>query len=110
MTVYLTNTNKKHNSTYIPPNGTAFSCMLKEGSSVVNPTLIFERANVQHYFNYVYIPDFARRYFVDDIVYDGARIYYYCSCDVLATYKSTIGNASMYVLRSAYVNNEYITG
>ena len=108
MTVYLTNTTKKHNSTYIPANGTAFSCMLKEGSSIINPTLIFERANVGHSYNYVYIPDFSRRYFVDDIVYDGARIYYYCSVDVLASYKQTIGNSSAYVLRSAYVNNEYI--
>ena len=107
MNVYLTNTTKKHNSTYIPPNGTAFSCMLKEGSSVVNPTLIFERANVGHGYNYVYIPDFSRRYFVDDIVYDGARIYYYCSVDVLASYKDTIGATSAYVLRSAHTYNEY---
>ena len=112
MNVYLTNTTKKHNSTEQPTmTGTGvktLTCMLKEGSSIISPTLIFERANVGHAYNYVYIPDFSRYYFVDDIVYDGARIYYYCTCDVLATYKSTIGAASMYVLRSAYVNNEYI--
>lgn len=82
--------------------------MLKEGSSVINPTLIFERANVQHYYNYVYIPDFGRRYFVDDIVYDGARIYYYCSVDVLASYKTTIETSYAYVLRSEAEYNENI--
>ena len=109
MNVYLTNTTKKHNSTEIPTfAGSAISCMLKEGSSIIDPVLIFERANVGHTYNYVSIPDFGRYYFVNDIVYDGARIYYYCAVDVLASFKSTIGNSSAYVLRSAYTNNEYI--
>lgn len=108
MTVYLTNTTKKHNSTLIPADGRAIPCMLKEGSSVINPVLIFERANVGHNYNYVYIPDFSRRYFVDDIIYDGARIYYRCSVDVLASYKDTIGAYSGYVLRAAHTYNEYV--
>lgn len=82
--------------------------MLKEGSSIINPVLIFERANVGHTYNYVYIADFGRYYFVNDIVYENARIYYYCSVDVLATYKSTIGNSTAYVLRSAHTYNEYV--
>lgn len=84
------------------------SCMLKEGSSIIRPVLIFERANVGHSYNYVYISDFGRYYFVDDIVYENARIYYYCSVDVLATYKSTIGNSTQYVLRAAHTYNEYV--
>ena len=109
LNVILTNTTKKHNSTEVPTmSGSGvktLSCMLKEGSSIINPVLIFERANVGHTYNYVYISDFGRYYFVDDIVYDGARIYYHCSVDVLATYKSTIGNSSAYVLRSAAASN-----
>lgn len=109
MNVYLTNTTKKHNSTAVPTfSGSAIPCMLKEGSSIIDPVLIFERANVGHTYNYVSIPDFGRYYFVNDIVYDGARIYYHCSVDVLASFKSTIGNSSAYVLRSAYENNEYV--
>lgn len=109
MNVYLTNTTKKHNSTAVPTfSGSAIPCMLKEGSSIIDPVLIFERANIGHTYNYVSIPDFGRYYFVNDIVYDGARIYYHCSVDVLASYKSTIGGSSAYVLRSAYENNKYI--
>lgn len=108
MTVYLTNTTKKHNSTAIPANGTAVSCVLKEGCSVINPVLIFERANVGHSYNYVYIPDFGRRYFVNDIIYQNAQVIYSCSVDVLATYKDTIGSSSQYVLRSAYEADETI--
>lgn len=102
MTVKLTNTTKKHNSTAIP---TSFSktvdCMLKEGSSIIDPVLIFERANIGHAYNYVYISDFDRYYFVRDIIYEGARIYYYCNVDVLASFKSEIGGTSHYVTRSA---------
>lgn len=107
MEVKLTNTTKKHNSTEVPTFTKTVTCMLKEGSSIINPTLIFERANIGHTYNYVYIADFGRYYFVNDIVYDGARIFYYCSVDVLATYKSTIGNASAYVLRAAHEYNEF---
>lgn len=109
MTVNLTNTTKKHNSTFIPSSfSKTVTCTLKEGSSIINPVLIFERANVSHTYNYVYISDFGRYYFVRDVVYNGAQIYYYCNVDVLASYKSTIGASSQYVLRSAAVNNEYV--
>lgn len=106
LNVYLTNTTKKHNSTAVPTfSGSAIPCMLKEGSSIIDPVLIFERANVGHTYNYVSIPDFGRYYFVNDIVYDGARIYYHCSVDVLASFKSTIGSSSAYVLRAAGASN-----
>lgn len=108
MTVYLTNTTKKHNSTAIPAVGRSVSCVLKEGCSIIDPVLIFERANVGHDYNYVYIPDFKRRYFVDNIEYQNARIIYYCSVDVLGTYKAEIGASSQYVLRSASQKNGYI--
>lgn len=109
MNVYLTNTTKKHNSTAIPTfSGTAIPCILKEGSSIIDPVLIFERANVGHGYNYVSIPDFGRYYFVNDIVYDGARVYYYCAVDVLASFKTAIGSSSAYVLRAAYTYNEYV--
>lgn len=108
MNVQLTNTSKKHNSTYIPTFTKTLSCMLKEGSSVINPVLIFERANVGHTYNYIYIPDFGRYYFVRDIVYDGARIFYYCNVDVLASYKTAIGTSSHYVTRSASQYNGLI--
>ena len=58
LNVILTNTTKKHNSTEVPTmSGSGvktLSCMLKEGSSIINPVLIFERANVGHTYNYVY--------------------------------------------------------
>lgn len=109
MNVYLTSTSKKQNSTAMPTfSGSAIACTLKEGSSIINPVLIFERVNVGHGYNYVSIPAFNRYYFVDDIVYDGARIYYYCSVDPLASFKTEIGSSTHYVTRAASSYNGLI--
>ena len=108
MQVYLGTTNKKRNSTLRPTLTKQLNCILKEGTSLVNPTLIFDRKAVGHTYNYVYIPDFDRYYFVGDPVYDNARIEYPCRCDVLASFKTEIGSSSHYVLRSASESNGYI--
>lgn len=108
MNVQLATTSKRHNSTYIPTFTKTVSCMLKEGCSIINPTLIFERANIGHGYNYVYIPDFNRYYFVREPYYDGARIIYDCVVDPLASYKTEIGNSEQYVLRSASDKDGYI--
>lgn len=108
MQVYLGTTNKKRNSTLQPTLTKKLNCILKEGTSLVNPTLIFDRKAVGHTYNYAYIPDFGRYYFVGDPVYDNARIEYPCRCDVLASFKTEIGSSSHYVLRSASESNGYI--
>ena len=51
--------------------------------------------------NYLYIPSFGRYYWVDDMSYELGEWTLRCRCDVLATYKTAIGNSSQYVLRSA---------
>ena len=108
MIVQLGSTTKKRNSTLIPTLSRSVNCVLKDGCSIINPVLIFERRNVGKSYNYVYISDFGRYYFVDDIVYDGAQIIYSCSCDVLASFKEEIGIHQHYVTRSASKKNEYV--
>lgn len=108
MQVQLGTTSKKRNSTAQPALTKTVNCILKEGTSLVNPTLIFDRKAIGHNYNYVYIPSFNRYYFVGDPVYDNARIEYPCHCDVLASFKTEIGTSSHYVTRSASDNNGYI--
>ena len=108
MIVYLGTTSKKRNSTAQPTLTKTLNCILKEGTSLVNPTLIFDRKAVGHTYNYAYIPDFGRYYFVGDPVYDNARIEYPCRCDVLASFKTEIGASSHYILRCASDSNGYI--
>jgi len=105
MVVQLTTTSKRENSTAIPSMSYSTQCRLKAPSSIMTPVLMFDRENLDHEYNYIYIPDFNRYYWVTDVVYAGALIEYRCRIDVLASYKTTIGNSTQYVLRSASLFN-----
>lgn len=89
---------KRLNSTKQPTGGTTIDCVLKSPTSVVKPTFRITDFNLA--WNYVLWG--SRYYFVDDIVIltnDIAEIS--CSLDVLATYKTQIGNDREYVTRAA---------
>lgn len=54
--------------------------------------------------NYVYIPDFARYYFITDITVTGKCMIVSCHCDVLKTYSSEIKQSSALINRSSKGN------
>lgn len=101
---------KRENSTAQPGVGvtaTTYNCRLKDNCSIINPVIQIAKESAQAWslligFNYAYIPDFNRYYFVRDIVMESNVI---CSItlevDALASWKSQIGSANEYVLRSA---------
>ena len=100
--VKLATFTKRTNSTAVfSGTWTTFSCALKEGCSVLNPVIELRTTTNCNGFNYMYIADFGRYYFITDIVHDEGSVIISGRVDVLATYKSQIGNASEYVLRSA---------
>lgn len=90
--------NKKINSTFIPSGGTEIDVVLKSPSSIINPVL--ELRNYGDY-NYCYIQEFNRYYFINNITYSNPLWIYSLNVDVLASFKTDIGNSSLYVLRSA---------
>lgn len=103
---------KAINSTKQPSGGQTISVDLKEPTSVLSPTFKISGFNT----SWNYIQWGNRYYFVDDIVILTNNIAeYYCSVDVLATYKAVIGSSSQYVARadSAYnlnvIDNKYPT-
>ena len=104
MIVQLYNFAKKDNSTAQPSGtGDSFDCRLKDQTSITDPVILLDlndKVNFTKY-TYAYIPEFSRYYFVSDMVADGLCWSVYLTCDVLATYKTEIGNSNMYVLRSA---------
>lgn len=60
-------------------------------------------------YNYAYISSFGGRYyFIRDISYELGEWVLSLECDVLASFKTSIGNSSQYVLRSASAYDEYI--
>lgn len=95
------NFSKKENSTKIPTaTGTVLSCLIKSPSSIINP--VIELNTNPSSYNYCYIASFSRYYFINDVVFNKGVWIVYCNVDVMASFKSTIGSTSMYVLRSAY--------
>lgn len=110
MNVILYSFSKRKNSTKIPTasTGTTISCQLKENCSVLNPTLIFNPGNgafsnpfSPSQFNYANIPFFGRYYFVDDWTFLNGVWECRLSVDVLASFKTSIGTTSSYILRSS---------
>ena len=103
---------KRNNSTKIVNvSGTTLNCELKGTTTIFNPTLIIKAvpAAWNPIWNYCYIPGFDRYYFIDNWTWLNGV--WECSlvCDVLASFKTEIGNMSEYVLRSSYESDGAIT-
>ena len=107
---FYKNFNKKTNSTKQPANGDAFdtfTCVLKENCGVVAPVIdVYTSDNpAGKGYNYAYIDGFSRYYFVSDWKYNVGLWTVYLTVDVLASFKTAIGNLSKYVTRSASASN-----
>ena len=113
---------KKVNSTKRPTDSNSnitFDVELKESSNIMSPTLIlsngFSGSQPPYIYRYCYIPSFNRYYFVKSWSWLCGRWECDLEVDLLATYKTDIGNTHAYVLRSAsdynpdVVDNKYIT-
>lgn len=104
--------NKKPNSTSRPsaPFITCENCLLMDDTSIINPRIAFrfglEEAPIAC--NYAYIPEFKRYYFVNDWTWHNGQWIALFNCDVMASYKTEIGDSTQYVLRNATTYNESI--
>lgn len=103
---------KKHNSTAVPTTAAVtFNMYLKEPTSAINPTLVVAARDLPvptaapTIYNYAYIADFQRYYFVSDWVYNAGVWEVSLSVDVLGSNKTAIGSISCYVERAASTSN-----
>ena len=104
---------KKVNSTKLPIAGAGTigtTCQLKDVTNLYTPGLIFSvdlftdgQGSIKNpmEYNYAYIADFSRYYFIRSWSWILGRWEASLEIDVLASFRSTIGNTSAYVLRSA---------
>lgn len=107
-TVRLFTLSKRDNSTKRPTgNGTEYSCIIKSGSGILHPTISLDlgKVNDPSQYNYAYIPNFDRYYFIEEWYFDRALWTASLKVDVLATYKTEIGNSRLYVMRCASEHN-----
>ena len=95
---------KRINSTKQPTGtGTEYDVIIKRSSSIISPTIELDAglATSPAAFNYAYISDWGRYYYVSDWVFNERLWTAKLSVDPLASFKTPIGSYSGYVLRSA---------
>ena len=104
---------KKANSTAQPSaSGSTYACVGKNPLSVTNPRLQLKladgAADNPAAWNYAYIPSFSRYYWVSEWTNSGPIWEASLVVDVLASWKTNIGNQSLYVYRSSHSYNDRV--
>ena len=91
-------------------SGTSFDCVLKADTSVLKPTIILSsNADAIKTYNYMYIDDFKRYYFIDDIVSKNNNLWEISGhVDVLETYKAGIKSNKAVIRRQQNIYNLYL--
>ena len=98
---------KKKNSTARPTSGgTSKSIVVKEPSSILNPTIMLTADNPVA-FNYCHISRYNRYYFITDWTSDHGFWIAHLSVDVLATYRTQLRSSSQYVDRCSQLPEDY---
>lgn len=94
---------KRDNST-LQPSGTPLtaSCDLKEECGIIRPLLLVHGISNPSAYNYAYIASFGRYYYISEWTWKLGSWECTLYVDVLATYKTEIGNATEYVVRSSH--------
>lgn len=93
---------KKVNSTALPIQGTFKNCSIKDVSSIINPYIeIAENLSTAPPWNYCYIPEYNRYYWIIEWTWERGFWSAELSVDVLASYRENIFNSTLYVVRSA---------
>ena len=103
---------KKLNST-ARPSGTAKGVQgkLRESCSMLAPEIgfvSFGQTESPHVWNYAYIPDFGRFYFIDNWTWAGGMWYASMTVDPLASWRNEIANSTEYIVRAASAVNPNI--
>lgn len=109
MQIGFTQFSKRENSTKRPAldTFTFYDGVFKLQSGILSPTLLLtlQGADARPLnpvnWNYAYIPEFKRYYYVKEWVTNNGQWVVFLAVDVMATYREFIGTSTQYVLRAA---------
>lgn len=97
--IFYNTTNRKKDVTKTITNGTTYNCTLKEGSNVVNPTIILTGVS-EISKNYCNIPAFSRYYFIKEWrIMTGGRMEIDLEVDPLTSFSSYITDSTQLIVR-----------
>lgn len=89
--------------------GNTYNCTLKDDTSVLDPVIILQTSDSISTYNYMYIQEFNRYYFIKDIIsLNNNRWQIKAHVDVLETYKNQILNNSAVIKRQQNEYNLYL--
>ena len=89
--------------------GGTYSCSLKDTTSVLNPVIIIRTSDPVYNYNYVYIQEFGRYYFINDIKSVNNNVWEISAhVDVLETYKDAILSNTAVIKRQSTLYNTYL--
>lgn len=84
-------------------------CVLKDDCSVENPVIVIKTGNNISGYNYMYIPDFGRYYYIGDIVSIGYNMWeVHGHVDVLMSYANEIKACNATFKRQENMFNMYL--
>lgn len=104
MKIELYSFSKKPNSLAIPDgtSGVVLDCYITDATSVVNPIFkmqLGQNMDIVQY-NYAYVLDFNRYYFINDITSERGFWFLHCIVDALGSWRTDILDSTQYVTRS----------
>lgn len=107
-TIQFGTATKKKNSTKIEAVGDSHSCLLLDNTSIITPIfkIRWDSPSSIFEYNYCYVPQMNRYYFITDIVSENSVIFYiHCEVDVLATFRDDILKTEAFVKYSTSNGN-----
>lgn len=82
---------------------------LRDECSVMSPNITIETTSVITQFNYAYIPEFNRYYYITNITAITDKLFELSlKCDVLMSFKNQLKNCYAVIERQETLNNNYI--
>lgn len=103
VTFYNANFNRKRVVKTLP-SGTIITASLKDSCDLHDPVIRLVHDASHMHFNYAYVPDFGRYYYVDPPELDGKEDVFYLHVDVLMSFANDIKGSVGIATRSQYYN------
>lgn len=86
----------------------SISVELKEDTSITDPVFILRDASQYLPSNYIFVPDLARYYFINNVTLSHQRALIECHVDVLESYKEDLKTHTVILDRQQYDYNLYL--
>lgn len=110
MTIILyQNLSETHRVNKILINSKEYSGTLRDSCSIINPSFVIESSDNLSEYNYCYIPNFNRYYFINDVTVVYNNMWQFsCHVDVLHTYSEQIKKSYAIISRQENLYNLYL--